>query len=337
MSSASTYPARLLGRTLGQLSPNRITALAYHRIAPADLSDAPGSRLNWSALQPVFRQHLEILADTTNVVRTSALAAWVRGDAALPKNASVITFDDGYRDNLTHALPVLKELGVPATIYLATHHIGSQTPLYWDLATYAFQHAKLGRYALPVLGEQRLDAGSVSRVARQWVSAVKLSPPQARDKLTQELVQALGVNVSSDAFEGLYLSWDDVRDMRSDRIEFGAHTVTHPLLSTLSDPESQKEISDSKQHIETELGESVSSFAYPNGLPGDFTDQHVGMLKEAGLDMAFTLSAGPTTRAAVKADPYRVARVYIGLKDTPIRFTLKLWGAARLHKQRHRR
>jgi peptidoglycan/xylan/chitin deacetylase (PgdA/CDA1 family) len=328
--SQQMLPARLLARVLSRVRPRCITVLAYHRVVPDSLANASGCRLTFSARQSVFRQQLRILAGATHVIPASRLAGWVRGEASLPRNASLITFDDGYRDDLTHALPVLREAGLPCIIYLTTGHIGSQLPLYWDLVGQGLKQAAPGSRTLPLTGDSRLSPDTVDAVARQWVHKAKELPLGQRNQAVQDLIQALNVSVDPDAFKGLYLSWDEVREMQSFGVEFGAHTVTHPILATLSEASAKQEIVASKQSVEAALEKRVTSFAYPNGLPGDYTQKHVSMLREAGIDMAFTLSPGPTTQAAVKSDPYRIARIYVGLKDTPMRFTLKLWSAARL-------
>ncbi len=327
--SDSMPQAHALCRMLSRIRPRHITVLAYHRIAPDDLENAPGTQLGFSAFESNFRKHLQLLKNSTNVIPASQLAGWLRGDNSLPPNASIITFDDGYRDNLTHALPILQEYNLPAIIYLSTGHMGSQTPLYWNLANYGFRHASLGNYTLPITGEADLNSGTIKQIARRWTAAAKHLPPDQRNKATNDLIKALNVTVDPDAFKNLYLSWDEVRSMQSAGIEFGAHTVSHPILSTVPDNLAQDEIINSKHKIEHELGKTVTSFAYPNGLPGDYTDQHIDILRNAGFDMSFTLSPGPTTRDAARNNPYKIARIYVGLKDSPMRFAMKLWGAAK--------
>ena len=326
-------PSPILRRTLNRIRPNCITILTYHRIAPDNMPDTPGKHLGISATKSIFCKHLQLLKNSTNVIPASQLAGWIRGELSLPPNASLITFDDGYRDNLTHALPVLQKLNLPAIIYLSTGNIGSQTPQYWDLAIYGFKKAAHNTYTLPIIGTVQLNYRNIDKICRRWIYAAKYLPPSERNQTTNDLIQALNVTVPTNAFKDLYLSWDEVRSMQSSRIEFGAHTVSHPILSTLPNDVAQQEIINSKLEIAKQLKQSPTSFAYPNGLPGDYNDQHIETLNNAGFDMAFTLSTGTTTRAAVKKNPYKIRRIYIGLKDSPTRFALKLFGASNHHKQ----
>jgi len=329
--AGAMLPALLLSRLLSRTRRRCLVGVTYHRIAPDDLPRAPGSGLTFSALTANFRRQLRILANSTQVVPASQLVAWLHGDAVLPARASLITFDDGYRDNLTLAHPILQEVRVPAIVYLSTGYMGTQAPLYWHHAAYSFRQAEPGRYTLPVTGAETITAATLNAVAHRWIAATKALPPEQRLREAEALAEALNTAVvPPDAFRDFYLSWDEVRRMRVAGVEFGAHSVTHPILSAVPDAVAQREIIDSKQRIEAELGESVTSFAYPNGLPADYTDRHVAMVREAGFDMAFTLSPGPVSQAAVRLDPYRIPRIYVGLKDTPMRFALKLWGAARV-------
>ncbi len=328
----NTFAARLVGRALGYALPHRITVLAYHRIVPDSLKPLPQCEVNYSALESVFRSHLNVLASCTNVIPASRLAGWIHGRSTIPPNASIITFDDGYRDNLAHALPILQESKLPAIVYLTTGHVGTQTPLYWDLAAHCFRQAAPGTYCLPKIGERVLQPETLDRVALEWISAIKGNVPDQRNRAALALADVLNVEVDPMVFKGLYLSWDDVRAMHAMGVEFGAHTVTHPILSTLSAMQAQQEIVDSKRKIEEELGKSISSFAYPNGLPNDYAEIHADMVQKAGFKMAVTLSPRPTSQRAVRDNPYRISRIYVGLKDTPMRFVLKLCGVAHRHR-----
>ena len=332
-SSPPIPPVHILCRALNRIRPQCITVLTYHRIAPDNLPNTPGKHLGISATKSNFCKHLQLLKNSTNVIPASQLASWIRGESSLPPNASIITFDDGYRDNMTQALPLLQKLNLPAIIYLCTDNIGSQTPQYWDLAIYGFQKATHKTYTLPIIGTVQLCSKNINKICRRWIYAVKALSTAQRKQATDELIQVLNVIVPADAFKDLYLSWDEVRSMQRSGIEFGAHTVTHPILSTLPDDIAQQEIINSKLKIESELKTPVTSFAFPNGLPGDYNDQHITTLRNAEFDMAFTLSPGPTTRTTVKKNPYKIRRIYIGIKDSPMRFALKLCGATRIYKQ----
>jgi peptidoglycan/xylan/chitin deacetylase (PgdA/CDA1 family) len=102
------------------------------------------------------------------------------------------------------------------------------------------------------------------------------------------------------------LSSDMVRALHRAGIEIGAHTVSHPILTSLSDDAARYEIVESKRALEAIIGEPVRYFAYPNGKTGlDFDNRHVAMARQAGFAAAFTTAHGPVT---VAQDLYMVPR-----------------------------
>ena len=98
-----------------------------------------------------------------------------------------------------------------------------------------------------------------------------------------------------------------VREMRRGGIDFGGHTVTHPVLSTCTVEQQRDEIVVSKQRIEQELGEPITVFSYPIGQPWSFNDDSVRLVREAGYQYAFSFYPGYSTHGANKFDLRRVA------------------------------
>ena len=132
------------------------------------------------------------------------------------------------------------------------------------------------------------------------------------------------------AFKSLYLSWDQVRELSAAGLEMCAHTVTHPILTRVSQDRAYQEISDSKKRIEAEVRRRVVSFAYPNGGAQDFSPEIMRTLSTLGFELAFTLLLGPTRYRTVKAAPLAVRRISIGHHESFARFTAKLAGYGRL-------
>ncbi len=313
--------------------PRQLTVLSYHRIDNASRAGFDTFKPNVSATPGAFRQQMEYLKQNYNVICCEDLASWLGGRSDLPPRAALITFDDGYYDNLAHAYPVLRELGLPATIFLCTGHIGTRIPFYWDSAAYCFAHTEKKAADLPVVGMTGwADPAARDRIARDWMERVKRLSQDERGRAVDALPDALEVRVPEDAFAGLYLNWDQVREMSSNGIGFGAHTTSHPILSAVPPERAQREITASKETIEGQIGQAVTSFAYPNGGSKDFTADVMKLLRGAGIAVAFTLMPGPTRYQAVKAQPLAIRRVFIGRSDTPGRFALKLAGAARLRR-----
>ena len=202
----------------------------------------------------------------------------------LPANAVAVTFDDGYRDNLINAKPVLVRHGVPATLFLATGFVDQDTPFWWDeLASMILASTQAVQEQLVFTDEPvTLDWGKADhsdmaggwrawdepRSARQnaylaiW-RRLQRATAEDRDVAMNTLRRHLGT--SEDPL-GKPMSSDEICDLLSDDlVELGAHTVTHPALTCLSRLESRWEIEESGHRCRELATKSVNGFAYPYG------------------------------------------------------------------------
>ena len=209
----------------------------------------------------------------------------------VPRNALAITFDDGYRDNLTHAAPILSRLGLPATIFLVTGHIDSPRALWFDRMAVAFKHATARRVDLAD-GHVLSLATVAERLAglEAALGHLKRLPDDERATSVERLIAALHPN--HERPKRLMLSWDEVGALRGLGFSIGAHTVTHPILSRLASNHVSDEICGSKAAIEKALGVPVRAFAYPNGGPDDYNEAVTHVVREAGFACAVTTKRG---------------------------------------------
>ncbi|MDQ3003032.1 MAG: polysaccharide deacetylase family protein [Fibrobacterota bacterium] len=261
--------------------------LIYHRVLP---------ERDPFAISPVstaeFDRQMGLLRSCFRVVSLDRLTEEL--DAGKLKPGTVcVTFDDGYLDNRQHALPILKKHGIPATIYLATGFIGTDASPWYDKVLRAVRDAKLERVDFAPAGMAGADLSNpATRAATAYalLEWLKGFAPGPRDAHVLDLARALG---SPPAAAGrLMLDWDDVRAMRKDGVVFGAHTVTHPILSTIPESEMDREIGASKAAIESALQEEIRHFAYPNGRAADYTQGTVRILEKHGFKTAMTTETG---------------------------------------------
>ncbi len=319
---------RAVGASYGR---GRLTVLAYHRVVDHEVSGFDTMRRNVSATPEAFDGQMRAVAGYFSPVAMQEVVAFVDGGAPLPARPLLVTFDDGYRDNLTEALPILRHYGIPATVFLATDHIGTASPLWWDFAAYCFAHTERQAADLPELGARDWTGERVrDQVLAEWSEHLKGLAHERRQAAVAELPDRLEVNVPAAAFDGLMLSWDEVRSMREDRVDFGAHTRTHPILTRVDPERARREISGSKAAIEAKLGDTVTSFAYPNGQPADVTPEIRAMVQEAGFRVAVTLFPGPARPNEVRRDPLMIRRVFVHHRDHPSRFAAKVMGLVRI-------
>jgi peptidoglycan/xylan/chitin deacetylase (PgdA/CDA1 family) len=145
-------------------------------------------------------------------------------------------------------------------------------------------------------------------LAGQYVELMKVIPNEYFPLCLKNLELSLGVQVPDEApQEWAPLSWHEVRLMARDNVEFGAHSVTHPILSRLAGrAQIEQEIRGSKERIEAVLDEPISHFAFPNGQPQDISDEVLQVVRDAGFETAVTTSCGQVHRGD---SPYLLKRI----------------------------
>ncbi len=292
--------ARTGGRLRVTGRPGRpLQVFAYHRVHGA----ADGV---FDPVHPaVFEMHVAHLARRYRVLPLSeAVERMYSG--SLPPRAVAVTFDDGYLDNYTHAFPVLRRHGVPATIFLTTGAIGTGSPVWHDRVFAGFARTTVER--LEFRGRTYdLRGGARKRSMASVLRDLRAMPePEFRAAL-DELTDRLGVGDDAVRERSAMLTWDHVREMASEGVEFGAHTVTHPVLSRLTKERQRQEIEDSVARVRAETGQAATVFAYPNGRRDDFDEVTRSCLRRAGVTAAVTTEFGTndpgTDRLALLRQP----------------------------------
>jgi peptidoglycan/xylan/chitin deacetylase (PgdA/CDA1 family) len=290
--SACLYRSGLLGVVSSAVGAVRrvkgFPVLAFHRVNDDDDPFMP------SLPTTLFAARMEHIARHYTVLTVENLVERLR-EGRVPRRALALTFDDGYRDNLTHAAPILARYGLPATIFLTTGYIGTREMLWFDRLAVALKTTD--RTHLRVAGQASLVLASRAervRALQVTLSYLKGMPDTERRQTLDQLLRDLGVG-PFDGPKRQMLSWDEVGVLRGLGFSVGAHTVTHPILSRLSPEEAWREIDDSGRAIEKALGSRPRAFAYPNGGADDVTETTVRLVKEAGFACAVTTRRGLNT------------------------------------------
>jgi peptidoglycan/xylan/chitin deacetylase (PgdA/CDA1 family) len=210
----------------------------------------------------------------------------------LPNNATAITVDDGYRDFLTNAQPFFSLYEIPTTVFVVTDFIDGKGWLWFDQVEYLFDHARCA--SIQLAGREFNIGSDRKRAANQFNEALKRMPHADLLATLSGLQQQLGVWVPEQPpADYRPLSWDEVRKLAADGVEFGCHTRTHPILSKICEPaELQREIGGSKKRLDEELGFPTSHFCYPNGTRADYNAGTIAVVKDCGFMTAVTAESG---------------------------------------------
>ncbi len=239
--------------------------------------------------QASLRRQCAYLRKCYRIVRLDDIRASLNGGLPLDRNALAVTVDDGYRDFFQVAYPIFHEFRIPVTVFLTTGFLDGQCWLWCDLVGWLFRHSPLDAvelrcgerdYRLPLNSEaERSHAAAVIK------DAAKQLDQDLRARFLAELPAWLRVappEVPPPSHQPLL--WDEVRRMQRDGISFGAHTVTHPILSSIhSEEHLQNEIAGSRRRIQQETGGLVLHFAYPNGTLRDVNPAVVRVVAAAGF------------------------------------------------------
>ena len=319
---------RRVAKRLGKRRARRALILLYHRIA------TPGSDPWALSVAPArFAEHLEVLREYASPIPLGRLARDLR-EGSVPDRSVVVTFDDGYVDNLHVAKPLLVRHNVPATVFVPSGTIGSEREYWWDeLDRLLLQPGALPeKLRLSVDGDQyRWDLGEAARYGdeegrryrrwRAWKEA-----PTARHSLYRSLWELMHPMTEAERQGVLAMlrEWAGVEPtIRSEYrslspeelvalsqgglVEIGAHTVTHPSLSSLPVASQRYEIRESKARLEETLGRPVRSFAYPYGQRSDYSAQTIDLVREAGYACSCSNFAGRVERST---DPFQLPRIF---------------------------
>ncbi len=307
-------------------STSRLTVLAYHRVADTSAADFQYYPPNVSATPEMFAWQMAYIREHFTVVDLAAVNDFLHRGKNLPPRPLLITFDDGYLDNYTHAFPVLKQYGFPAVIFLLTSRMDNPLPAWWDECAYYFHHTRRQAAVLPLIGERDLSSPALRRAAREaLMTQLKRVPEEEKLVALKQAGEALEVDPPGPDLN-LFLTWDHVRELVSAGVACQPHTVTHPILARVKEDVQWREIVGSRDRIREETGQAITAFAYPNGGPGDYTVTTLHLLQEAGIETAFTLLPGPVRANTARRHPLEIPRVYLGGRDTTERFIYKVMG-----------
>jgi peptidoglycan/xylan/chitin deacetylase (PgdA/CDA1 family) len=314
-------------RSLQKRFTTSAVILHYHRVA-----DLSGDPFLLNVMPHLFEEHLKVVKTLGEPVSLTKLTdALRRGE--LPRRAIVVTFDDGYADNLHHAKPLLERHGVPATVFVATGAVESQREFWWDeLERLVLEPGELpSRLQLNVNGSvQQWELGPFAVYTEDdrrrhcaWTLATQ-SNPSSRHRVLRELYERIYPLNDTEKWRVL----DELallsslgrntrpthRPMRGDEIielardgliDIGAHTQTHTPLTSLLVAGQRQEIEGSKIRLEQILSRPIKHFAYPHGL---FTAETVEVLRQVGITAACTTLPGPVRR---KSNLLRLPRMLV--------------------------
>jgi peptidoglycan/xylan/chitin deacetylase (PgdA/CDA1 family) len=288
--------------------PKRVRArghnvvVLYHRIAP-EVPNQAGMVVDPDRFRrqlQALRRHFDVLP-AADILRPSR------------RPTAAITFDDGYADNLDVAAPVLRELGLPASLFIVTSALDEDREFWWD----RLEHILLQRLEAeeitvrvgPRLQQLRLDDGNSRREALALLSRLLVRESPDGVERTLDQLEALAGSAPAACARHRRLTRQQIVGLAADPLlEIGSHTCSHSALRRLPRAQCQKELVASRHALRDVLGAAPRLLAYPYGAPGTVGRGDARRARAAGYDLAFVNVTGPTEHAS----PFAVPRIAVG-------------------------
>lgn len=287
-----------VGGVLSGTRAGRLLILVYHRVRadPDPMYPDEVDARRFDAQMALLSRHCRPFALPEGVRRLL--------DRSLPPRAVAVTFDDGYADNATVALPILQQRGIPATFFVAPGFLDGGR-MWNDTIIETVRRAPESTIDLSDFGMGVVSLGDVAgrgAIAEAIIGSVKHLPPEVRLAHVESLCNRMVVDLPDD----LMMTSGQVSALASAGMDVGAHTMTHPILRTLSDGSARREIESSRQVLERITAAPVRAFAYPNGRPFvDYSTRDRALVQQLGFDFACSTTAAV---ADPDSDVYQLPR-----------------------------
>ncbi|CAN5575900.1 polysaccharide deacetylase family protein [soil metagenome] len=288
--------------------PGRLAILTYHRVDdPAARPDLMPSLV--SATSAAFAEQMAMLVRHYQPVSLADVLDALDTPARIPPRAVLVTFDDAYRDLASNAWPVMRSLGIPATVFVPTAFAADPAvPFWWDrlwAATRASGHREPLASPIGPL-DVRTPAARLRTIAkvRTWLKTLDHDEAMAH---VDGLVAALGD--PGEPSRPAVLGWDELRRLAGEGLAVAPHTRHHPLLERVSLDRAVEEIRGSFDALAREVGTVAPVLAYPSGAHGGTA---VEAARRAGVVLAVTTTRGGNDLRS--ADRLRLRRINVGIR-----------------------
>src|SRR5260370_12400556 len=250
---------------VSKLESNSLVILDYNRIRPDTAGDeAMFDEGVWGPTQLSFDHQVKWLKENFDVVSEGEILEAIRGRSKYKHRCVAITFDDGYRDNYTLALPVLKGNSVPAIFFVCPGLIDSGRLGWWDLISYL---VKKSRKPFGTIDGKTLPLGpQASATIEMLQSWMKLRRSSEMEELIEKLSEACEVSLPDPELQASqFMTWEHIRDAAQGGVAIGSHTHPHPVLTTIDEETQRREMSESKSILEQRFGTGIRTIAYTVG------------------------------------------------------------------------
>ena len=290
----------------------KLFILIYHRVFTEPDFMNPGE-VDIAA----FSWQMELISKYFNVLPMSEALQKLHS-ASLPARAVCISFDDGYADNFTNALPILKQFNLPAIFFIASGYLDGGR-MWNDTIIEAIRHFQAPELDLSAIALGRFNVSTdndKSAASSKIINEIKHLPPEKRQQLAT-FIATQSPNPQHD----LMMTSAQLKQLHASGMEIGGHTVSHPILAKLDPDAAWLEIHNNKLFLENLLAQPLRFFAYPNGKPDrDYLQEQIPLIKKAGYQAGLSTIWGVCNQTS---DTWQLPR-FSPWDKNPISFMLRM-------------
>ncbi|UCE24396.1 MAG: polysaccharide deacetylase family protein [Candidatus Zixiibacteriota bacterium] len=295
--------------------------LMYHRVLDDVTYDRVYTQPGMSVTESTFDRQMTWLNKKFKVLPIEQVLSTTDNGESGKYGAAAITFDDGWRDNYTHALPILRKHRIPATVFLTADYIGTSRPFWFltvkwlildgnisaeDLAAIITDIDDRSKSATDAVRFLRNIRGTPETVADRIIEMLKTLEIESLEAIVKAMLDRSSLSLDRWERDKPMLTWDEAAEMSEQNIEIGSHGCSHRILTLLSESETSKELHDSRAAIESRLGKAVRGFSYPNGNYSEEIEQDV---RKAGY--TYAVATGGRNLPGNQVDRFALKRVAI--------------------------
>ena len=275
--------------------------LTYHRVLP-DSIVSNDSILNIAVSITNFRKQIEYLKNNFSILPIDNFLRHINSNSKQFK--VLITFDDGYKDNLDYAYPILKEFNVPAIIYVITKFIGNRFSPWWIKLD---DFVRNNRYFK-----------NKNKKFIFFKNILLLS-----DQLTIDKQLSLFTKINKKKYDQIFLNHKEIKFLSEQKlITIGSHSHSHYNFSKLNEKQAFSELKISKSILEKIIKKKIIHFSYPYGNYENINFQHIKILEQLGY-----MSAATTIRKKIdNPNLFLLPRIFVNNDSNLLRIKLKLLG-----------
>ena len=280
---------------------SRLVVLGWHNIEPT--GGFPGTTAENG--RRVFAQQVRLLKRFANVVPLRSALADLTEGRPLPPRAVVLTFDDGYLDNVTVAAPLLHAAGLPATFFLVPGFLSGAAPVWWEELGQAFADATAAEVHWDGLRYDTSDPDARREAFYRVGLVLKVIDGSQRAAAVAELRARLAPAPSAGPGR-LFMDWDEADRLVDLGHDIGSHTCSHPIMSREDAATQARELVDSRRDLEVHFQRPVDVLAFPNGRAEDYSAETLRLAREAGYAFAVTTRTAVARRDTAPGEVPRV-------------------------------